>query len=179
MQALPPGQCRTKQPQILIPLFAALQTQALQLEQQRHASTAWSAAAQGTPTEQRASRTSCSTEIAVRAPWLLCIGLECTPASWPILQTEENTGGSEVCLHPFTNCDRSNAIVLALNSVPTCDAESLNIEKKEVTAFTASFLKLHLADNQQQCFWRKLHSQRSYSKAAKGCSCYSRRECYR
>lgn len=104
MKALLPGQCRTEKPQIQILLFTALQTQTLQLVQQGHASTAWSAMAQGTREEQCEGRTSHHIEMAMRALWLLCISLEPTPTSQPILQTVESTRSSQGCLHPFANC---------------------------------------------------------------------------
>lgn len=104
MKTLPPGECRTEKPQIWILLFTALQTQTLQLVQQGHASTAWSAMAQGTREEHCEGRTSRHIEMAMGALWLLCVSLELTPTSQLILQTAESTRSSQGCLHPFANC---------------------------------------------------------------------------
>lgn len=155
MKALPPGQCRTEQLKILILLFTAPQTHAVQPAQQGHAGTAWSAVAQGTPAKQCASRTSCSTEMAMKAPWLLSVSLEHKPISQPISQPEESTGSSKVCKlrheHPRAG-DRNNTFT----PLPSCDAEGLNRDKRRGHSLYSALPKASLGEQSTAVLLKKV-----------------------
>lgn len=159
MEDLPPEQCRTEQPQVLMPLLIALLC-----KHKPYASTIRSCkhcrVTCGTPRKQCASRTSCSTEIAKRVSWLLCIHLKHTnlPAHFTDWGEHRGLRGflSPLCQlcrkHPRAGVS-SNAIVLAFSPLPSHDAKSLKIEKRRGHSLYSIIPEAWLAINSS--FWRK------------------------